>query len=996
MLELTNLNVAIVNVYSLVSIAKRVQFDNFLKKYKPHIVLISETHLKNKHKVNFDGYSMFRNDRTNAGRGGTAVCVSNKIKCEHLSAPLNVKSIESCSVKIFSEDSAIIFSSIYRRPISKIIENDLNELINIDRNAQFVIGGDFNAHSPLWGSSTTCSNGRLVTDWFKINKRKFNMTIKQSKEPTCSVSSAGSYVDFAIVSDNFHVTNCDELNKLPSKNIFSNHAVIFMNLNCDKVKLREPTKIKIFKKTDWKRFNAFIDESIIDVKIPINCNMTQRSIDEVCLKIENIFAKAIKTFVPEVAISSTTVELSRKSLNLLNEKKRLMRKKYRNRDNENINSIKSQLKLLNQLLVESISNDYSAWWTSRIKNIKPDNNLFKNIKLISNYKRLNAAPNKLYNSDKSESFSTNNEKCEAWASHFAKSHELTHSNESTVDDEVARVYGYYANDEPLVIFSDDLPADFKQRKGTTVDENVSKKFASVEDIKSIIKSRNNKKSSGIDNMPNFALKKLSLTTVYWITVLFNHITNTQHFPTNWKTASVTPILKPGKNTEFVSSWRPISQLPTLSKCYEKLIDLRIRKFCVQNNIIDSHQFGFQAGCSTLHAIAKIVTDISNGLNKGRPTIAVLIDLQSAFDVIWQNGLIYKLHQMKFEPDLIRIVKNFLRDRKFFVKFNDQKSATKKIVAGTPQGSIISAILFVLYLNDLPKPSNCFCDMVRLLFADDIIIYTVTKNIRLATMTMNNYLNEVYKFFNNWKLKINVNKCESISFVGHYKDLNRTTRRDAMKSNLKINKESVKKVNRVKYLGLVISSNFQFNEHVKYVINKVNAAQAVLSNVFCNKYVSQVVKIISYKQLIRPLMLYASPCWAIKNVISSYQMEQLRKKERWFLRKCLSLFKQENSVKFVNSKVLYDEARVNRIDREIIKANVKFVEKAKLHENEIVSELFTATVPNVDSLKYKPINYYNHLKETNQLHEDKFCLIFNKKKFHPNQSVYVQSQNLTDV
>lgn len=58
---------------------------------------------------------------------------------------------------------------------------------------------------------------------------------------------------------------------------------------------------------------------------------------------------------------------------------------------------------------------------------------------------------------------------------------------------------------------------------------VSEKFTSVTEIQSIIKSRNNKKSSGIDEMPNYALKKLSLTTIYWITIrTFQTVGKQQH------------------------------------------------------------------------------------------------------------------------------------------------------------------------------------------------------------------------------------------------------------------------------------------------------------------------------------------------------------------------------------------------------------------------------------------------------------------------------------
>lgn len=994
--EITSLNTAIVNVHSLVSVAKRVEFENFLKKYKPHIVLISETHLKPKHNLNFVGYKIYRSDRENSGGGGTAVCISDRIESEHIEKPDGIKSLESCSVKVNLKNGAIIFSAIYRRPTVKIINTDLTDLINIDKNVNFVIGGDFNAHAPLWGGSTICTNGKEIDEWFHLNKNTLKMSILGSKKPTCNVSASGSFIDFAILSDNLNVTNCDIGNKLPSRNIFSDHAVIFLNINCEPVKLTIPSKIKMFKKTNWKKFNSFIDHKIINLNIPLECNMFPQQIDDTCASIEAIFKEAVEKLVPEIEISNANVDLSKKSLNLLKEKKRLMRKRYRNRNNQHFDQIKSQLRLLNQLLVQSISDDYHKWWSNRIKNIKPDNNLFKNIKQISSYKKMQSPPSTMHNDDKSISYSTNATKCEALACRFAQSHELTYTNSSSADPEVNQIFTEYDNNEPIVFFSPELPADFKDNSSVVQDNNINRKFVSVSELQSIIKSRNTKKSSGADDMPNYALRKLTLTTIYWISVLFNHITNTQHFPTGWKIAAVTPIPKPGKNQQFLSYWRPISQLPMLSKCYEKLIDINIRNFCDQNNILDQHQFGFQPGCSTLHPIAKVITDISKGLNNGRPTLAALIDLQSAFDVIWQKGLIFKMHKLKFEPHMIKIVKSFLQNRKFFVKFQNSTSSIKNIIAGTPQGSIISAILFILYLNDLPKPNNFFCQITRLLFADDIIVYTTTKNIQLATLAMNNYLNEIYKFFVKWKLKMNVNKCDSIAFVGHYKDLNTKIRKDATEAKLKINNQTINKVKSVKYLGLVFSTNFQFIDHVKHIFKKVNSAQSLLANVFSNKYVSQIVKVIAYKQLIRPLVMYASPCWLIKNLISSHQVETIRRKERWFLRKALNIYKQENSNKFVNSKELYDKTKINRIDREIIKNNLNFVDKNKNHKKTIIAEIFGPPEPDIDTIKYKPINYYHHLESNDRLHENELCLIFNKKKYHPNEDVYVKSQNLTDV
>lgn len=147
--------------------------------------------------------------------------------------------------------------------------------------------------------------------------------------------------------------------------------------------------------------------------------------------------------------------------------------------------------------------------------------------------------------------------------------------------------------------------------------------------------------------------------------------------------------------------------------------------------------------------------------------------------------------------------------------------------------------------------------------------------------MNKYLNDIYKFLTTWKLEMNVNKCESISFVGHYKDLHTKVRKAALNCKFTLNGTLLMKSKEVKYLGVILSQNFQFTNHIKHILKKVNAAHSMLYNIFKSKFINKTVKIIMYKQLIRPLMMYASPCWFIINLVSSYQVEQIRKKSVFF-------------------------------------------------------------------------------------------------------------------
>lgn len=119
--------------------------------------------------------------------------------------------------------------------------------------------------------------------------------------------------------------------------------------------------------------------------------------------------------------------------------------------------------------------------------------------------------------------------------------------------------------------------------------------------------------------------------------------------------------------------------------------MRIRAHCKSNNIINPSQFGFQPGKSTEMAAGKFITEIIKGLNKRMP---VLLDFQAAFDTLWQKALIYKMHKMKFDKNIINLVKDYLSNRKFIVKVGQYQSEPKRIVAGAR--SFISHFLPVIH------------------------------------------------------------------------------------------------------------------------------------------------------------------------------------------------------------------------------------------------------------------------------------------------------------
>lgn len=179
--------------------------------------------------------------------------------------------------------------------------------------------------------------------------------------------------------------------------------------------------------------------------------------------------------------------------------------------------------------------------------------------------------------------------------------------------------------------------------------------------------------------------------------------------------------------QLPENYRPISLLPTLSKILEKIIAIRLVNELKLKQIIQPEQFGFQANHSTSHAIQVIKNDIINGFKNRSTTGMVFLDIQKAFDCVWHNGLIYKMIKIGISPYLIKLIASYLKNRKFQVIVSGEKSTSRNIAAGVPQGSVLGPLLFLIYLHDMPTHKRTKLTM----FADDISIRCTHKFIKFA-------------------------------------------------------------------------------------------------------------------------------------------------------------------------------------------------------------------------------------------------------------------------
>ena len=265
------------------------------------------------------------------------------------------------------------------------------------------------------------------------------------------------------------------------------------------------------------------------------------------------------------------------------------------------------------------------------------------------------------------------------------------------------------------------------------------------------------------------------------------------------------------------NYRPISILAALGKIFEKIIFLQLSRHCEVNNIINPHQWGFRRGLSTDIAIGKFLERVIEGFNENKYGIGVFLDLQKAFDLVNHSLLLRKLHHYGLRGPTLDIIQSFLSSRKQGVKVNNVISSSLPVNIGTPQGSVLSPLLFNIFINDLV---NCSSELYFTLYADDTSVYLNDNNINSLFNNMNSELKKLSEWISSNFLSLNVKKTVYLLFSGK--------KPISSLPQLKIFEKEILQKSETKFLGLYIDRNLNWKAHTQLVSGKVSRMIGIIS------------------------------------------------------------------------------------------------------------------------------------------------------------------------
>ena len=197
------------------------------------------------------------------------------------------------------------------------------------------------------------------------------------------------------------------------------------------------------------------------------------------------------------------------------------------------------------------------------------------------------------------------------------------------------------------------------------------------------------------------------------------------------------------------------------KLFERVIEQRLRSNLEHIGFISKHQSGFRRAKSTEDHLFRPSQSIMESFNRGEHVVAAFLDVEKAFDNVWHNGLRYKIFQIDLPTKMTRWLSDFLVGRLIQVNVNNFFSNQINPKAGVPQGSVLSPLLFLIYVNDLPTPHHKQNSLSQV--ADDTAQWAFSLNIHIAAKLLQQDLLKLAMWCAKWRIKLNPDKTKVIIF-----------------------------------------------------------------------------------------------------------------------------------------------------------------------------------------------------------------------------------------
>ncbi|KAK2713796.1 hypothetical protein QYM36_009620, partial [Artemia franciscana] len=650
-----------------------------------------------------------------------------------------------------------------------------------------IIAGDFNLHNPMWDSTSSPNhNSNLLADFITDPQNmvclitpidlgtRLNPLNGKTSTIDLTIASLDLSVDFEVV--------------IPSP-FDSDHFPVMSVLNFSAYRLQLMKSVSWkFRKESWPEWQREVDSDLTDVELPT-------SVEELNEKLTQVMVNASERVFGYI-------KLKRKSRNSTPGWNAACQKAYKERNTARnkfrrnptvTNKIKMNAKqaIFRKIVPQEIKNGWKTLIETKFTKTTSIKELWRNWKVYTGQRSSPISGIMIHNG----------------------------TTAATTPEKIKLLKEYLIANIPPQLSTQNRPTMQPTQVFPKNDIELVE-----QDIDMIIKKLK-PGAMGPDRIHNEMLSNMSHLLKASVLTLFNRSIKEGYVPSLWKKAAIIPILKPQKDPTSPKSYRPIALTSCLCKLMERLIKKKVLPEI--EKVVQPEQLGLLPQRSTIDCLVRLENQIKQGFRLGKETLAVFLDMTSAFDRVNIPTLMAKLKKLNISPQIVEWIGNFLTERKIEITLENHSSGffSAPNNVGLPQGGVLSPLLFLVYCHDINLDTILGCKLY--LYADDIAVAASSRDrgclkasVQKALYYLENWTMENYMSFS-------TEKSVSVLF-------SRKNRTNVQPPIVSLAGVDIQHAEKFCYLGVLLDSKLLWTNHIDYLVGNLRSRANFLNAICLSK------------------------------------------------------------------------------------------------------------------------------------------------------------------